>query len=57
MLNTQAKFIRIAVWCAEVNSTIKPCVSDYNNNPPCGGKLCEPMLNYLRDSVAVTNKY
>lgn len=45
-----SKRIRIVVWCGEINRAIKPCVSDYRSNPPCGGKLCVPMLNYIRDN-------
>ena len=51
----------IVVWCKEqdhlqddddeVKKTnwIKPCVYNSYQQPPCGYKLCEPMINYLRD--------
>jgi hypothetical protein len=41
----------IVVWCKERSTprAIKPCVHNSQQQPPCGYKLCEPMINYLRD--------
>jgi hypothetical protein len=43
------KFYRIQVWCGEISKAIRPCVQNKFQEPACQGKLCEPMLNYLRD--------
>jgi len=42
----------IVVWCKERTESpraIPPCVRHKDQDPPCQNKLCDAMLNYLRD--------
>lgn len=48
MASATSKPLRVVVWCAQREKSLRPCTSAFSTLPECA---CIPMGNYLRDGL------